>query len=1012
MKRLILVGLACCGAMAAISAPVTITKQWTSNGVVVGADLKFTREVCATPFRLYYAYGSTDASAISTNGWDHVFSYGTFAASTETVHCDLPVDAYAPNEWSLATRRRGRFVAMSIHEGQGYDADSYVCTTEGAELIAQWDGLDDTKTETAWTDRKGYRVITFTEGVVMNEASYGFGGSSSQYGTLSAEDTMAVFGGDELTVEMVILRKSSNQHIMLKTPYACGVAMGISGGSAMFTAFSGPNETGNCFNYSESGNITSLAVTYSAHAPVTGYKGGENMGSRGLNCWGQEVDNAFIGRRGTGSSDSAYEGDIYALRVYSGKLSAEDIAQHARVDTERFVSSGSSYASDLITPGALYVKALRIALIENDAQGIPVAVNLAFDGFAAADSALYAAYDVKDRGNTTNGWAEVVKIAEITQETTALRVPLPEGLGTDWMVARYFVCERTDYTAADYSGNDSMLAQWDGADFEAASGKWVDRLNGRAFTLKDVTATDDGKGLVFNGSSSGGALSPDDSQVTFEGSGDKTLEIVVAFDDGGQMIALKSKLDPDSGIAFGVAGSTVIVYSGSGNQSTYGKLGGAESYCTLYSSAKPVTCYQNGFEMDAVGGDCFGQEVDTTYLGYRGEGTTSQSWLNGRIYAIRLYSGMLSESQLAHNAAIDRIRFLGATPAIVASEAVTMPRPVVITGQHKVTGRLVSCDLSFVREGEHPAMLYVVDGNQKGGATTNGWAHVTAVGAVMPQDVSMSGVSVPARWANKESAYFRYVLVEDYSAASADDYAAKDALIAHWDSHARGSDDAQWPDLVNGRAFAITNPKWQDNALEFDGTATTYGVLPEADTQAIHSALTNDAQTLECVLMARNGSTIFFKAPTAMGSAVSFFDRYLVPWSGNVNRDGYEFNESYKKKVSISVNFTAGTYNDASTFLPDGAWLNGEPMKVKPNYDACYNDETCIQLGRRTVGSANGANGSLQAIRIYNRALTDRERAHNAMVDALRFGWAEVKPCNGVTASELFGRPGLIVVIH
>lgn len=792
--------------------------------------------------------------------------------------------------------------------------------------------------------------------------------------------------------------------------------MGVSGGK--FITFSGSSDTGNCFSYSESGNVTLLSVTYSAHAPVKGYKDGAVMGPSGVNSWGQEVANAFIGRRGTNSSDSPYGGDVYALRVYSGNLNAADIAQHAEVDVNRFATSGgsaTSYASDLIAPGVIYVKTLQIASLEKDMQGIPVAVNLAFDGFAASDSALYAAYDVKDRGNVTNGWAEVVKIAEITQATTALRVPLPERLGTDWMVARYFVCERTDYAATDYSGQDRMLAQWDGVDFAAGSGKWVDRLNGRAFTLKDVTATADGKGLVFNGSSSCGALSSEDSQATFEASGDKTLEIVIAFDVGGQMIALKSKLDPDSGIAFGQSTvDAVSVYSGNGNQSAYRKLGGTGSYCTLYSSAKPVTCYQNGCEMDPSGADYFGQAVDTTYLGYRGEGTieSEQSWLNGRIYAIRLYSGMLTESQLVRNASIDRFRFMAATPAMVASDAVTIPRPVVIAGQHKVAGRIVSCDLSFVREGEHPAMLYAVDGNQKGGATTNGWEHVTAIGAVMPQDVSMSGVSVPARWANKESAYFRYVLVEDYVVPTADDYAAKDALIAHWDSYARGGDDAQWPDLVNGRAFAITNPKWQDYALEFNGTAATYGVLPEADTQAIQSALTNDAQTLECVLMARNNSTIFFKAPTAMGSAVSFFDSYLVPWSGSTKRDCYGFGESYGKRVSISVSFTAGTYNAASTFLPNGAWLNGEPMKVTPNYDACFNDETCIQLGRRTVGSANGANGSLQAIRIYNRALTDRERAHNAMVDALRFGWAEVKPCNGVTASEALGKSGLILCIE
>ena len=300
-------------AMVAISAPVVITKQYTSNGVVVGADLKFSEEVRGTPFRLYYAYGSVDASSTSTNGWDHVFSYGTFVALTETAHCDLPADAYAPNEWSLVSKRRGRFVVVPIIESQGYDADSYACTTEGAKLIAQWDGFDDTKTATTWTDRIGGRVITFTEGVALNDASYGFGGSSSQYGTLGVEDTTAVFGGDELTVEMVILRKSSSQQIMLKTPYACGVAMGVSG--SMFITFSGPGDTGNCFSYSESGNVTSLSVIYSAHAPVKGYKDGAVMGSSSLNSWGQEVANAFLGRRGTNSSDSPYEGDVYALRV-------------------------------------------------------------------------------------------------------------------------------------------------------------------------------------------------------------------------------------------------------------------------------------------------------------------------------------------------------------------------------------------------------------------------------------------------------------------------------------------------------------------------------------------------------------------------------------------------------------------------------------------------------------------------------------------------------------------------
>lgn len=92
------------------------------------------------------------------------------------------------------------------------------------------------------------------------------------------------------------------------------------------------------------------------------------------------------------------------------------------------------------------VSAATVTVSESTAS----TATLAFADHAGARLGLYMAYDSEDRGDTTNGWANVDYLGTVEPGTDTFSVSLPSGWGTgDKMAARFFLSEvpyPVDYT--------------------------------------------------------------------------------------------------------------------------------------------------------------------------------------------------------------------------------------------------------------------------------------------------------------------------------------------------------------------------------------------------------------------------------------------------------------------------------------------------------------------------------------------------------------------------------------
>ncbi|MCQ2395025.1 MAG: hypothetical protein MJ249_12140 [Kiritimatiellae bacterium] len=232
------------------------------------------------------------------------------------------------------------------------------------------------------------------------------------------------------------------------------------------------------------------------------------------------------------------------------------------------------------------------------------------------------------------------------------------------------LADNSRVTASTYIQN-GLIAQWDGIDnagtgtHDSAATAWIDRVNGRPFSLYN-TVWQNGKTLHFDAKSAYGFLSGDDTDATFGvvaslGVFETALSVPKTFS--------KTILKSTANVAFNVpGGKNNIEFQFRNNKTkTY-----AVSYNTpttvaaVYTSSADAdfSVYGDGKLLmigtaDSVGGNAGGG----TLLGCRnsGSGTTRERYFGGDIWAIRLYSRILSQEELKINAALDQVRFFGVT---------------------------------------------------------------------------------------------------------------------------------------------------------------------------------------------------------------------------------------------------------------------------------------------------------------------------------------------------------------
>ena len=216
---------------------------------------------------------------------------------------------------------------------------------------------------------------------------------------------------------------------------------------------------------------------------------------------------------------------------------------------------------------------------------------------------------------------------------------------------------------------DGLVAHWDGIDnagfglHDANANAWKDLVGGYEFVLSNAIITENG--VSFAGAANSfGTLDATGTDATFNIAKNGTLEIVYAKNTGnGSQIILQSTAT--SGIAYGIYYDTkILAYTGSGNRSAvFSFASGVNTniVSVKYSSAVPSTIIANGELITPSSSTFWGSPNSTTVIGTRT--SKSGNHFNGTIFAIRLYKHQLSDAELAYNAALDRVRYLGGTLA-------------------------------------------------------------------------------------------------------------------------------------------------------------------------------------------------------------------------------------------------------------------------------------------------------------------------------------------------------------
>ncbi len=214
-----------------------------------------------------------------------------------------------------------------------------------------------------------------------------------------------------------------------------------------------------------------------------------------------------------------------------------------------------------------------------------------------------------------------------------------------------------------------------------------------------------------------------------------------------------------------------------------------------------------------------------------------------------------------------------------------------------------------------------------------------------------------------------------------------DGLLACWDgieNAGSGRHNAyaatNWTDVVDGRPFTLFNATVNADRVTFMNALTSYGTLSDADTAVTFGYATNG--TLEVVYASATGtgSQVMLQSSTASGVALGIYNGSSLV-ACNVNRPIFTFTSGTTTNA-VSVRY----FRSKS----DSAFVNGESCQASTSQSYWGSPDKTTTIGVRTSKANNPFNGSIYAIRVYDRQLTDEEIAANHAVDVRRFREGQV----------------------
>ena len=722
----------------------------------------------------------------------------------------------------------------------------------------------------------------------------------------------------------------------------------------------------------------------------------------------------------TGSaSDTArfLNGTIKSVRIYNKVLNAEELAQNRAVDEARFFGAGES------EPNVVVASSVRgVSGDTPDGEYVLPSGGYTFTAPASVtvgeDTYSCAGYTLATWDDANGVWGEPVSHvgSSIALTDTSVKVRLTwqwthtAGPGYDAAFNDYV----TDGLIVHLDGIRNTGAQ---AVHDSAATTWADLANPGDFARFVTPDADCGwteDGYYFDGKSSAcyaimntqrtlGSAFTAQAVLDFDPNDSHRINTAwpaifgtTATDSDYFAMYYNQNNSSDPGVCLKVAGSHVRQ---NGFKSWQGEYATGLSDGTTGALFQTVTPDATAAFNKAAGTRTF------TFCGGNGDGEGYKTRrLNGTGKAARIYNRALTNAELEQNRAVDEVRFFGRSPA-AAGDLVVASTVEGLSGDQPNGAYRPAAGYAFTSQTE--AVLDGVPYELKGYTleTWNGTAWADAIvcdgiHAVVP-DVSSASKRLTWNWAVKS----RLTKIPDYDVG---DY-VQDGLYLFYDGIRNAGVTAdhdpnatEWVNLGAGdkgvnlnAVFGYASNASAGDGWEADGYHFQYG---GKFAKLASNPKFDWKMTIQVVCEAEpSARPSGEKYPTYFGSTNDYLNVYGFEAVARTffkirNSSGSEGGRmelspsgSWQGKY-LSAIWHGGRYQIFQNVVPaetgwSGSWRSGfKAFSGQPFYiGGVYKEDSADYVDARRL------TGKIQALRVYNRSLSDAELEHNRMVDEARF---------------------------
>lgn len=629
-----------------------------------------------------------------------------------------------------------------------------------------------------------------------------------------------------------------------------------------------------------------------------------------------------------------------------------------------------------------------------------------------------------DAGNVVDAWRDVRVLAEVPAGETEVRCSLP-GFGSKYELAR--ACLRYQTTvknaALGYAAPEHLLAQWDGKDNAGYDVHDGSRTYPLELTGNIVSPT-----LT-------GTIPAGDTFFTF-GSGDlkfKSAAIANAINAGSMTVELllggTGTLVNNGGIiGFGPNGPRGLwIYqkpsgmigdvSYHGNTAYTVGVGTASETNSYVFNLGPTTMqsklYVDGVERATITRQTTDMGTDNDCcLGVIG----NYARASVRVYSIRIYDKQLSAEEMTQNRLLDNQRFGDGLEQIEMSQLLVATDSLVIkkifTDDAKTPAALrVACPVTNAVN-----QLFVVWGRKDRGENLEDWGDSRAYLGEMPERTAAKEFELPATVRAQVDQYtgFRVMVKAKLSART---YAASDHLLAQWD----GEENAGYGVHDSTRTYPLElTGSVVDPALSgtfgAGGNYFAYGSgmltfhLPKLVAAINEGHATVELTMTSVGLNPQNGGLFYFGDKTRGIWLYQDGSHFIGSASYHSVRSGEAWEVQYSRNSGDFDTWTLSMGEDtahSALYCSDGT----SKGLVRFSTDLAADDDICRLGALWWKDGEIRSQARVHSIRVYDKRLTDEERAQNAQIDIQRFKNDRIFFASEVSPFKRGGQ-GLIVSIR